>query len=290
MNVHSLELYRKCNVNIIMDNGLYAGTIEADFSPSMKTRLRIKDIHMLPQYLNETVIRQALAEFISAGRELGAETFNWRYPEPKGADYDDEANDPYLALMRSVAVFYPEYDLVRTIHGRDYEINLKILPERMQHDYHVSPEWLSDIGVVFIPLEEMSPFVREISALMAEDPDAALLSPLGLDSYDPDTSFIAVCKGEVMGWVVCDKIDDKTVVFVSFYTAKKFRAYRRGGGVIITIAIRRIQKKYSVVKLFLDDKARSLKRFYPHYFGSAFSEGRRWFYLDLIPNGEAAAF
>ena len=92
-----------------------------------------------------------------------------------------------------------------------------------------------------------------------------------------------MCKGEVMGWVVFNKIDNKTVDFMSFYTAKKFRAYRRGGGVIITIAIRKIQKKYSVVKLFPDDKARSLKRFYPHYFGSAFSEGVRCFYLDLTP-------
>ncbi len=216
------------------------------------------------------------------------ETFNWRYSEPEGADYTDEANDPYVALMRSVSVFYPEYDLVRTVHGRDYKINMELLPERMQHDYHISQEWLNAAGITFIPLEEIGPFLGEISAIIAEDPDAALLSPLGMRNYDPDTSFIALCRGEVMGWVVCSKIDSKTVYFNSFYTAKKFRSYRRGGGVIITIAIRRIQKKYSAVKLFLDDKARSLKRFYPHYFGSAFSEGTRWFYLDLIPKGEAA--
>ena len=289
MNVYSLETSRKVNFNIIMDNGLYAGVIEADFSPLMKTRLRIKQISLKPEYMNTTVIRQALAELISSGQELGAETFSWHYPEPKGADYTDETNNPYVAIMRSVTVFYPEYDLVRTVHGRDYEINMKLLPERMQHDYHVSPEWLSDTGIKFIPLEEMGPFVREISAIIAEDPDAALLSPLGVSSYDPDTSFIALCRGEVMGWVVCSKVDSRTVDFKSFYTAGKFRSYRRGGGVIITIAIRRIQKKYSIVKLFLDDKSRSSKKFYAYYFGSAFSGGTRWFYLDLIPKGEAVS-
>ena len=289
MDVYSFDLHREITLSIIMDNGLYAGMIKADFSPLMKTRLRIRNINLKSEYKDDNVIRHALAELISSGQELGAETFNWRYPEPHGADYTDAKNDPYFALMHSVAVFYPEYELVRTVHGRDYEINMELLPERMQHDYHVSPEWLSDTGITFIPLEEMGPFVREISALIAEDPDAALLSPLGASNYDPDTSFIALCRGEVMGWVVCSEIDSKTVDFTSFYTAKKFRAYRRGGGVIITIAIRRIQNKYSVVKLFLDDKARSLKRFYPHYFGNAFSEGTRWFYLDLIPKGETAA-
>lgn len=289
MNVYSLKPQKEVNFDIIMNNGLYAGVIEADFSPIMKTRLRIKQIILKPEYTNETVIRQALAEIISSAQELGAETFSWRYPEPKESDYTDEANDPYVAIMRSVTVFYPEYDLVRTVHGRDYEINMKVLPERMQHDYHISQEWINDAGITFIPLEEMGPFVREISAIIAEDTDAALLSPLGMRAYDPDTSFITLCRGEIMGWVVCSKIDSKTVDFMSFYTAKKFRSYRRGGGVIITIAIRRIQNKYSVVKLFLDDKARSLKRFYPHYFGNAFSEGTRWFYLDLIPRGEAAS-
>ncbi|MBQ9574176.1 MAG: hypothetical protein IJR27_02740 [Synergistaceae bacterium] len=288
MNIYSMEPYREVCLDIVMDNGLYAGKIEADFSPVMKTRLRIKQIKLKPEYMNETVIRQALAELISSGQELGAETINWRYPEPEGSDYTDEANDPYYALMSSAAVFYSEYDLVRTVHGREYKINMDILPKRMQHDYHVSAEWIADTGITFIPFEEMSPYVSEISSIIAEDPDAALLSPLGAREYDSDTSFIALCKGEVMGWVVCKKVDNKTVEFVAFYTAGKFRAYRRGGGVIITIAIRRIQKKYSVVKLFLDDKARSLKRFYPHYFGRAFSEGTRWFYLDLIPKGEAA--
>lgn len=272
-----------------MDNGLCAGRINADFSPFTKTRLRIRNIHLNGSYTSETVIRQALAEVISSGQELGAQTFSWRYPEPEGADYTDEANDPYCALMRSVTVFYPEYDVVRTVHGRDYEIDLKILPARMRHDSHFSREWASESGITFIPLEEMGPFVREIAAMMAEDTDAKLLTPLGVRDYDPDTSFIALCKGEVMGWVVCVKVDAQTVNFMSFYTAKKFRTYRGGGGVIIAKAIRRIQEKYSVVELFLDDKTRSLKRFYAHYFGKAFSERTRWFYLDLVPKCQAAA-
>ncbi len=65
MNVYSLKPQREINFDIIMDNGLYAGMIAANFSPIMKTRLRIKQINLKPEYTNEIVIRQALAELIS---------------------------------------------------------------------------------------------------------------------------------------------------------------------------------------------------------------------------------
>ena len=283
MSIQSFNVQRNIHLDIIADTGLYAGTAYGSFSPRDKTRFRISTISMLPEYLNDTVIMQALSELISLAQDEGAKSFSWRYDEPEDADYTDENNDPHIRIMRSVSFFFPEYEMTRRIHGRDYKIDLKILPERMQHNYHISEQWLSDGGIEFIPVERMKPFIPQISELADEDPDAALLSPLGVRDYDTDTSFITVCNGEVMGWVICRRIDDETVDFMEFYTAKKFRTYKRGGMVSIAEAIRRIQKKYSFVNLFLDDKSRSLKRFYPHYFGSAFTEGTRWFYLDLNP-------
>ena len=281
MNVQSVNVYRKIDIDIIMDTGAYAGTVSGDFSIINRSLFRIQNIYLKPEFENETVISQALCETVSAAKNAGAECVRWRYFEPEGVDYTDEKNDPHIRLMQPLILFSPGLELKRTIHGRDYRINMTILPERMQHDYHISEQWISDAGIEFIPLEDMKPFVPQISALVAEDQDADLLSPLGLYNYDSDTSFIAVCKGEVMGWVTCMEIDNDTVIFTGFYTAKKFRSYRRGGTVLITVAIRRIQAKYSAVNLFLDDKSRSLKRFYPHYFGSALSEGLRWFFLDL---------
>ena len=283
MRVQSFRLHKNINLDIISDTGLFAGTAGGDFSHVDKTLFRIKHISMLPEYTSETFIRQALIELLSAAQDEGAKSFSWNYAEPEGADYSDENNDPYVNIMRPAAFFFPEHEMKRTIHGRHYRINLKMLPERMQHDYHISEQWISEAGIEFIQLEEVKPFVPQIYALADEDIDAAYLSPLGLSEYDTDTSFIAVCRGEVMGWIACRRIDDETVDFMEFYIVKKFRTYKRGGAVIVAEAIRRIQKKYSAVKLFLDDKEKSQKRFYPHYFGSAFSEGVRCFYLDLTP-------
>ncbi len=108
MCVQSFRLHKNINLDIISDTGLYAGTASGSFTPTDKTRFRISSINILPEYINDTVIRQALLELISTAQDEGAKSFSWRYREPENAYYTDENNDPYIRIMRSVSFFFPE--------------------------------------------------------------------------------------------------------------------------------------------------------------------------------------
>lgn len=283
----SFEVNRKISIDILTDTGLYAGNARGTFGIRKPSCFSIDDISIEPEYLSDTLMRQALYELIDAAVHDGAESFTWYYPEPDGADYSDENADPRVQVMRSVLAFMPELKMRRILHGRDYRINLKALPERMQHRYHISEEWLAETGIKFVPLSVMPEYAGQIRRLCDEDSDALMLSPLSSREYDTDTSMLAVCGGEVMGWVVCRKIDDETVFFMKYYVAEKFRAYRRGGAVLITIAIRRIEAKYSAVRLYIREDNPHNRRFYAYYFKEAFTAGRRYFMIELGTRNQA---
>ena len=78
-----------------------------------------------------------------------------------------------------------------------------------------------------------------------------------------------------------------TVNIMKYYVAKKFRAYRRGGVVLITIAIRKIEAKYSAVKLYITEDNPHNRRFYAYYFKEAFSEGKRYFIIEADTRNHA---
>ena len=287
MMSYSFEAVRSISIDIFTDTEFYAGNAKGSFGTRHPSRFRIENISIEPEYLSDTLMKQAVYELIDAAVHDRAESFRWYYPEPDGTDYTDENADPRVQVMRSVLAFTPELKMRRIIHGREYRIDLKALPERMQHRYHVSEEWLAETGIKFMPLSVMQEYAEQIRRLCDEDADAFTLSPLSSREYDPETSMLAVCRGEVMGWVVSMKVDDDTVNIMKYYVAEKFRAYRRGGVVLITIAIRKIEAKYSAVKLYITEDNPHNRRFYAYYFKEAFSEGKRYFIIEADTRNHA---
>ncbi|MBQ7217679.1 MAG: NAD(P)-dependent oxidoreductase [Synergistaceae bacterium] len=283
----SFEAVRSISIDILTDTGLYAGTVVGTFRTRTPSCFSIENISIEPEYLSDTLMRQAVYELIDAAVHDGAESFSWYYPEPDGADYTYENADPRVQIMRSVLAFMPELKMRRILHSRDYRIDLKALPERMWHRYHFSEEWLAEGGIKFVPLSGMPEYAGQIRRLCDEDADAFMLSPLSSREYDPETSMLALCGGEVIGWTVCRKVDEETVDFMKYYVAEKFRTFRRGGAVLIAVAIRRIEAKYSAVKLHIREDARSVRRFYAYYFKEAFTAGRRYFMIELGTRNQA---
>ncbi len=92
-----------------------------------------------------------------------------------------------------------------------------------------------------------------------------------------------------MGWVVCRKIDDETVDFMKYYVAEKFRGHNSWGTGLIVAAIRRIEAKYSAVKLFLREDNPNNRRFYAYYFKEAFIAGTRHFVIELDTKNRAGS-
>ncbi len=283
------EVQREISVDIITDTGLSAGKVKGAFSIRIPSLFEINSIKIEPEYWSSTLMRQAVYEIIAAAADGGAEVVRWRYSEPDGADYTDENADPHVQVMRSAAMLMLEFEMKRFLHGRYYTIDLKAIPAGIWHRDHVSEEWLAEGGIKFVPLSELPKYAGQIRRLCDDDEKASMLSPLNNGSYDPDTSMLAVCGGEVMGWVVCRKIDDETVDFMKYYVAEKFRGHMRWGTGLIVAAIRRIEAKYSAVKLFLREDNPNNRRFYAYYFKEAFIAGTRHFVIELDTKNRAGS-
>lgn len=274
--IHKIEL------EILSDSGLKAGSITGDYKFDNQY-FTINKIQIYPDYLSLNLVRSALCEIIN---ESGANNIRWFYDEPDGENYDDESRDPQLKIFRSIAMFYPDFTIKRTLLQTLYTITFKDMHEKMRHDVIYSDEELARRGMKFFTFEKLPDFAGEIQELCDSDMDAETFSPFKAGNYTPELSHIAVLNGEVFGWIYCKKINSDAVTIQGLYIPKKFRTVMGGGTSLTAYTIRKLIADFSVLKFNISEQNKSFKRFYHYYFGNALKTGPRRFKIEMIRNLE----
>ena len=86
MSSYLFEAIRRISIDILTDMGLYAGNVRGTFGIRVPSRFTIKSIRIEPEYLSDTLMRQALYELIDAA-------------VLDGANYTDENADPHILVI-----------------------------------------------------------------------------------------------------------------------------------------------------------------------------------------------